>query len=332
MERTEVLDMMGELKLYGMRSAYDETLATALKRKHEPQRFVGDLLKAEISEKQARSIKYQLTVAKLPLAKDVDDFAFKDTPINEALVRDLAGGGFIAQQRNVVLVGGTGTGKTHLAIAIARSCIRAGSRGRFFTTVDLVNRLEAEARAGRQGRLADYLTRLDFVILDELGYLPFAQAGGQLLFHLDQPALRANLDHRHHQSRLRRMAERVRRSEDDHRAARPPHPSLRHRRDRQRKLALQEPRLTFKTSAPHDPRSPRLRNPNQLRRGERYRRRAQRGQFWTPIGGQFCAPIDTPICLIRSRAPLWRLAIRRRANARGRGPTPSEWSAVRPCG
>ncbi len=184
MERTEVLDMMGSLKLYGMRSAYDETLATAIKRKHEPQRFVGDLLKAEISEKQARSIKYQLTVAKLPLAKDVDDFAFKNTPINEALVRDLAAGGFIAQQRNVVLVGGTGTGKTHLAIAIARSCIRAGSRGRFFTTVDLVNQLEAQARAGRQGRLADYLTRLDFVILDELGYLPFAQAGGQLLFHL----------------------------------------------------------------------------------------------------------------------------------------------------
>ena len=79
MERTEVLDMLSGLKLYGMRSAYDETLATALKRKHEPQRFVGDLLKDEISEKQARSIKYQLTVAKLPLAKDVEDFAFKDT-------------------------------------------------------------------------------------------------------------------------------------------------------------------------------------------------------------------------------------------------------------
>src|SRR6202020_11543 len=95
MERTEVLDMMSGLKLYGMRSAYDETLATALKRKHEPHRFVGDLLKAKISEKQARSIKYQLTVAKLPLAKDVEDFAFKDTPINEALVRDLAGGQFL---------------------------------------------------------------------------------------------------------------------------------------------------------------------------------------------------------------------------------------------
>jgi DNA replication protein DnaC len=184
MERTDVLAMMGELKLFGMRNAYDELLATALKRQHEPQRFAGELLKAEIFEKQARSIKYQLTIAKLPLAKDVDSFTFKDTPVNEGLLRDLAAGGFIAQQRNVVLVGGTGTGKTHLAIAIARSCIRAGSRGRFFNTVDLVNRLEAEGRSGRQGKLADHLTRLDFVILDELGYLPFAQAGGQLLFHL----------------------------------------------------------------------------------------------------------------------------------------------------
>jgi DNA replication protein DnaC len=184
MERTEVLDMMGALKLYGMKAAYDETLAVALKRKHEPQQLVGDLLRAEISEKQARSIKYQLTVAKLPLAKDIDDFAFAGTPVNEALIRDLAGGAFLVQQRNVVLVGGTGSGKSHLAIAIARSCIRAGSRGRFFTTVDLVNQLEAETRAGRQGRLADFITRLDFVILDELGYLPFAQAGGQLLFHL----------------------------------------------------------------------------------------------------------------------------------------------------
>src|SRR6202035_955312 len=135
-------------------------LDTAIKRKHEPQRLVGDLLKAEISEKQARSIRYQMTIAKLPLAKDVDDFAFKGTPINESLVRDLAGGNFVVQQRNLVLVGGTGTGKTHLAIAIARSCIRAGSRGRFFNTVDLVNRLEAEGSAGRQGRMHDYLARM----------------------------------------------------------------------------------------------------------------------------------------------------------------------------
>ena len=93
-------------------------------------------------------------------------------------------GGFLEGQRNIVLVGGTGTGKTHLAVAIARSCIRKGARGRCYNVVDLVNHLEAELRAGRQGGIAEQLVRRDFVILDELGYLPFAQAGGQLLFHL----------------------------------------------------------------------------------------------------------------------------------------------------
>jgi len=184
MERVEIFDLMAALKLFGMRAAYDEVMATAIKRQHEPPRLVGDLLKAEIAEKQARSIKYQLTIAKLPLAKDIDDFRFDGTPINEALVRELATGAFLAQQRNAVLIGGTGTGKSHLAIAIARACIRGGARGRFYAVVDLVNRLETEARSNRQGRLADFLIRLDFVVLDELGYLPFAQTGGQLLFHL----------------------------------------------------------------------------------------------------------------------------------------------------
>ncbi|MCB6180178.1 IS21-like element helper ATPase IstB [Rhodobacter sp. Har01] len=184
MERTQILDLMGSLKLYGMRSAYDEVMAAGIKRQHEPPRIVGDLLQSEIAEKQARSIRYQMTIAKLPLAKDIDAFDFAGTPINEGLVRDLATGGFVADQRNLVLIGGTGTGKTHLAIAIARSLIRSGTRGRFFNVVDLVNRLETETRGGKQGRMADYLTRLDFVILDELGYLPFAQSGGQLLFHL----------------------------------------------------------------------------------------------------------------------------------------------------
>lgn len=175
---------MGSLKLYGMRSAYDEVMAAGIKRQHEPPRIVGDLLQSEIAEKQARSIRYQMTVAKLPLAKDIEEFDFTGTPINEGLVRELANGSFVSDQRNVVLIGGTGTGKTHLAIAIARALIRSGTRGRFYNVVDLVNRLETETRGGKQGRLADYMTRLDFVILDELGYLPFAQSGGQLLFHL----------------------------------------------------------------------------------------------------------------------------------------------------
>jgi DNA replication protein DnaC len=238
-----------------------------VKRQHEPQRIIGDLLAAELSEKQARSMRYQLTVAKLPFAKEVEEFAFADTPVNETLVRDLAGGAFLGQQRNLVLVGGTGSGKTHLAVGIARACIRGGARGRFYNVVDLVNRLDGEARAGRQGRLADHLSRLDFMILfkrgcgvpaptaDELGYLTFAQTGGQLLFHLisklaggvrgpRSPAWGAALGDRHHQPRLRRVALGLWRRQDDHGAARPAHPPLRHRRDRQRELALQDPRLT----------------------------------------------------------------------------------------
>ena len=184
MQRHEVLEMMAALKLAGMRAAFDELIADGLKRQHPVQQIIGELLKAEIADKRARSIKYQMSVAKLPMAKQLADFDFTGTPVNEPLVRELAAGDFLANQRNAVLIGGTGTGKSHLAVAIARACIRDGARARFFNVVDLVNRLEAEARAARQGRLADQLARRDLVILDELGYLPFAQTGGQLLFHL----------------------------------------------------------------------------------------------------------------------------------------------------
>ena len=184
MERHDILKMIEELKLSGMRAAFDEVLTNGVKRQHSAQQIIGDLLAAEIAEKQARSIRYQVTAARLPLAKELADFDFSSSPVNQGLVRELEGGGFLRQQRNAVLVGGTGTGKTHLAVAIERSCIRTGVRCRFYTVVDLVNRLEAEAKAGRAGRIADLLTRLDLVILDELGYLPFALSGGQLLFHL----------------------------------------------------------------------------------------------------------------------------------------------------
>jgi DNA replication protein DnaC len=107
MERTEVLHMLDQLKLFGMRAAFDEVLAAGLKRRHSLQQIIGELLHAEIAEKQARSIKYQLTIAKLPLAKELADFRFADTPVNEVLVRELASGAFLAQQRNAVFIGGT---------------------------------------------------------------------------------------------------------------------------------------------------------------------------------------------------------------------------------
>ena len=160
MERSQLFDLMGELKLYGMKAAFDEIMTTAVKRQHEPQRIVGDLLNAESQRgsRHARS-KYQLTIAKLPLASRTSTTSSsRARPSAKRSCGDLAGSGFIAQQRNAVLVGGTGTGKTtFMAIAIARSCIRSGSRGRFYNVVDLVNRLETETRNGRQGRIADQL-------------------------------------------------------------------------------------------------------------------------------------------------------------------------------
>jgi DNA replication protein DnaC len=184
MERHDLLAMMSALHLAGMRTAYDEVMADGIRRQHSAQRILGDLLQAELAEKQARSIRYRLASAKLPLAKELADFDFSVSPVNAPLVRDLHQGGMLSPPRNAVLVGGTGSGKTHLAIAIAAHCIRNGARGRFFNVVDLVNQLEAEARAGTSGKLAEQLTRLDLVVLDELGYLPFPQSGGQLLFHL----------------------------------------------------------------------------------------------------------------------------------------------------
>nr|WP_290687429.1 ATP-binding protein [Haematobacter sp. UBA3484] len=152
MERTQILDLMGTLKLYGMRSAYDEVMAAGIKRQHEPPRIVGDLLQSEIAEKLARSLRYQLTVAKLPLAKDIEEFDFTGTPINEGLVRDLSTGSFVADQRNVVLIGGTGTGKTHLAIAIAHQGVKIERRLTLVFCPRHDSHREAPGRAGLSGR------------------------------------------------------------------------------------------------------------------------------------------------------------------------------------
>jgi DNA replication protein DnaC len=183
-ERSEILEMMATLQLSGMRATYDEIVSVGVKRQHGVERVIGALLKAEIAAKNARSINYQMGIAKLPLAKELADLAFDGTPINGELIAQLATGAFLDSQRNVVLVGGTGTGKSHIAIGIARCIIRAGRKARFFNAVDLVNKLETEVKLGRQGRIADGLMRVDLLVLDELGYLPFAQSGGQLLFHL----------------------------------------------------------------------------------------------------------------------------------------------------
>jgi len=184
MLRDQILEAMGALRLHGMKSSLDEALAAGIKQKKTSEKILLELLSAELAERRVRSIRYRMGLAKFPMDKDLDSFDFNASPANEALVRSLYEGTFLSDQSNVILVGGTGTGKSHLAIAIARQAIRNGRRGRFFNLLDLVNQLEQEKLANRGGRMAESLARLDFVVLDELGYLPFSKNGGQLLFHL----------------------------------------------------------------------------------------------------------------------------------------------------
>ena len=143
------------------------------------------MLAAQLADVESRATAYRLANARFPVMKTLAEFDFAGSPVNAGAVRELHRGGFLAESRNVVLIGGTGSGKTHLAIAIGANCVREReARVRFFNTVDLVNQLEADTRAGKAGRLATQLARTDLVILDELGYLPFPRAGGQMLFHL----------------------------------------------------------------------------------------------------------------------------------------------------
>jgi DNA replication protein DnaC len=179
-----LMEAIGTLGLYGIKATLDETLAAGIKSRARPERILCDLLEAELAERQVRSIRYRMGLAKFPVDKDLDRFDFTASPVNEMQVRNLYDGNFLADYTNIIMVGGTGTGKTHLAIAIARQNIRNGRKARFYNVLDLVNQLEQEKLDNRGGKLAENLSRNDLVILDELGYLPFSKNGGQLLFHL----------------------------------------------------------------------------------------------------------------------------------------------------
>ena len=180
-----IVIMLRSLKMYGMAQAAGELMEQGAPAFEAAVPILSQLLKAETAEREVRSTTYQLKVARFPVYKDLSGFDFASSEVNEAMVRQLHRCEFVKNADNVVLVGGPGTGKTHVATALGVQAIEHHRKKvRFFGTVDLVNALEQEKAQGRSGQIADRLMRCDLVILDELGYLPFSPSGGALLFHL----------------------------------------------------------------------------------------------------------------------------------------------------
>jgi DNA replication protein DnaC len=187
--RRDISIELKELRLHGMAQAWGELTTKQGKSTdagvQTSRWLIEHLLQAEHAQRAFASVRHQLKAAKFPLHRDLAGFDFEASKVDQQLVKQLSTLDFTDTAQNVVLIGGPGTGKTHLATAIGVAGIAAkGKRVRFYSTVDLVNELEREKREGKAGRIALALTRLDLVILDELGYLPFSQAGGALLFHL----------------------------------------------------------------------------------------------------------------------------------------------------
>src|SRR5215213_10966669 len=173
------------LKMYGMAQAVADLMEQGAPAYAAAVPLLSQLLKAEMAEREVRSIAYQIKAARFPAYKDLAGFDFATSEVNEAMVRQLHRGEFVDGADNVVLIGGPGTGKTHIATALGIQAVEHHRKKvRFFATVDLVNALEQEKAQNKAGQLAERLLRLDLVILDELGYLPFSASGGALLFHL----------------------------------------------------------------------------------------------------------------------------------------------------
>ena len=177
--------MLRSLKMYGMAQAAGELMEQGSPAFEAAMPMMLQLLKAETAEREVRSIAYQIKSARFPVYKDLTGFDFASSEINEALVRQLHRCEFIDGAQNVVLIGGPGTGKSHIVTALGIQAVEHHRKKvRFYSTVELVNALEQEKAHGKSGQLAERLVRLDLVILDELGYLPFSASGGALLFHL----------------------------------------------------------------------------------------------------------------------------------------------------
>lgn len=183
MSREESMALMKELRLYGVMGSYDEVMEEGRRRRRIPEKIILDLLTAEFAFRKAKSQATRMKQAAFPTQKELCDFDFSKSPVNETQIRYLHEGEFLKDKSNILFVGGSGSGKTHLAISIGTALVRLDKRVIFYNVVDLANELEKEKQKGPSGKLVRKIMRNDCCIQDEVGYLPFSRAGGQLLFH-----------------------------------------------------------------------------------------------------------------------------------------------------
>jgi DNA replication protein DnaC len=183
-KRDRILEYLKELKLGAFRRVYDEVLNQCVKGKKSPEEFLLDLLEQEMASRKTSALRTRIKNAKLPQLKDLDTFKFEDSKVDQVTVQHLYDGDFLKEHKNIVFMGGSGTGKTHLATAIGLNLVKQGYKVRFWNTVELANELEKEKMQGKTGEIQKRLRTYPLIILDELGYLPFTKDGAQMLFHI----------------------------------------------------------------------------------------------------------------------------------------------------
>lgn len=183
-DHTSLLDVyLKQLRLPAFLRNYRQMAHDAAQANRDHVNFLFALAEQEVAQRERHRIEQCIRAARFPVLKELADFDFTCVPsLNKAQVLELAQGGYMARHEPLILVGSPGVGKTHVATGLALSACRQGKRVRFYTAAALVNELIQAQDEHRLGKVLNAALKLDLVVLDELGFIPFTAAGAQLIF------------------------------------------------------------------------------------------------------------------------------------------------------
>jgi DNA replication protein DnaC len=184
MQNEIIRTLLKKLHCQGILAQWDEFIGVATLHPKSNLEFLQQLLEAEVAHRQTRALLYRLDVARLPQIKTLTAFDCQETPIQSSDLESLAECQFVRDKRNILLVGGSGSGKTHIALATAYAALQQQYRVKFYVFSDLARQLLQAKTHHYEGRLMNRLLRFQVLVIDELGYLPIDQEAGHLLFEL----------------------------------------------------------------------------------------------------------------------------------------------------